>query len=75
VGKGAGRLGVVHFARRFTYSHSIINEIFGKAWIFYPEASQARCEVVLVLDVDPIGLVRGKGQGEGLLDQYVNDRP
>jgi hypothetical protein len=48
---------------------------FGKAWLFYPEASQTRCEAVLVLDVDPIGLVRGKGQGEGLLDQYVNDRP
>jgi 3' terminal RNA ribose 2'-O-methyltransferase Hen1 len=48
---------------------------FGKACVFYPEASQTRCEAVLVLDVDPIGLVRGKGQGEGLLDQYVNDRP
>jgi len=48
---------------------------FGQAWVFYPEASQTRCEAVLVLDVDPIGLVRGKGQGEGLLDQYVNDRP
>jgi 3' terminal RNA ribose 2'-O-methyltransferase Hen1 len=48
---------------------------FGKAWVFYPEASQTRCEAVLVLDVDPIGLVRGEGQGEGLLDQYVNDRP
>ena len=30
---------------------------------------------MLVLDVDPIELVRGKGQAEGLLDQYVNDRP
>lgn len=48
---------------------------FGKAWIFYPEASRTRCEAVLVLDVDPIGLVRGKGHAEGLLDQYVNDRP
>ena len=48
---------------------------FGKAWVFYPEASQARCEAALLLDVDPIGLVRGKGRAEGLLDQYVNDRP
>lgn len=48
---------------------------FGKALLFYPEASAERCEAVLVLDVDPIGLVRGKGQGEGLIDQYVNDRP
>jgi 3' terminal RNA ribose 2'-O-methyltransferase Hen1 len=28
-----------------------------------------------VLDVDPVALVRGKGQNDGLLDQYVNDRP
>jgi 3' terminal RNA ribose 2'-O-methyltransferase Hen1 len=48
---------------------------FGKAFVFYPEASETRCEAALVLDVDPVGLVRGKGQGEGLLDQYVNDRP
>ncbi|WP_315749880.1 MULTISPECIES: 3' terminal RNA ribose 2'-O-methyltransferase Hen1 [unclassified Bradyrhizobium] len=48
---------------------------YGKALIFYPEASESRCEAALVLDVDPIGLVRGKGQSDGLLDQYVNDRP
>lgn len=48
---------------------------YGKVFVFYPEASEARCEAALVLDVDPVGLVRGKGQGEGLLDQYVNDRP
>ncbi|MGJ4931333.1 3' terminal RNA ribose 2'-O-methyltransferase Hen1 [Bradyrhizobium sp. HKCCYLS2038] len=48
---------------------------YGKALIFYPEASATRCEAALVLDVDPIGLVRGKGQSDGLLDQYVNDRP
>jgi 3' terminal RNA ribose 2'-O-methyltransferase Hen1 len=48
---------------------------FGKAFVFYPEASAARCEAAMVLDVDPVGLVRGKGQGDGLLDQYVNDRP
>ncbi|HJQ57608.1 MAG TPA: 3' terminal RNA ribose 2'-O-methyltransferase Hen1 [Vineibacter sp.] len=48
---------------------------FGKAYVFYPEATEARCEAALVLDIDPVGLVRGRGQGEGLLDQYVNDRP
>jgi 3' terminal RNA ribose 2'-O-methyltransferase Hen1 len=48
---------------------------FGKALVFYPEASAERCEAALVLDVDPVGLVRGRGVGEGLLDQYVNDRP
>ncbi|TKB29469.1 MAG: 3' terminal RNA ribose 2'-O-methyltransferase Hen1, partial [Mesorhizobium sp.] len=48
---------------------------FGKAWLFYPEANEDRCEAALLLDVDPVGLVRGKGQAEGLLDQYLNDRP
>lgn len=48
---------------------------FGKAWVFYPEATEERCEAALVLDVDPVGLVRGKGKSDGLLDHYVNDRP
>lgn len=33
---------------------------FGKAWLFYPEATKDRCESALNLDVDPVGLVRGK---------------
>lgn len=48
---------------------------FGMATIVYPEASVDRCEAVLMIDVDPVGLVRGKGQSDGLLSQYVNDRP
>jgi 3' terminal RNA ribose 2'-O-methyltransferase Hen1 len=48
---------------------------FGKAHVFYPEASPARCTAALLLDVDPVGLVRGRGDGEGTLDAYVNDRP
>lgn len=48
---------------------------FGKAHVFYPEASLERCTVALLLDVDPVGLVR-KRRGEGAaLEQYVNDRP
>lgn len=51
----------------------------GQAHVFYPEASEARCTAVLLLDVDPIALVRGRrGVQEaesGLLTQYVNDRP
>jgi 3' terminal RNA ribose 2'-O-methyltransferase Hen1 len=43
--------------------------------VFYPDADDRHCEAALVLDVDPVGLVRGKGQAQGLLDQYVNDRP
>jgi len=48
---------------------------FGKAFLFYPQASAERCEAALVLDIDPVELVRGKGSTDGLLDQYVNDRP
>src|SRR6185295_146575 len=48
---------------------------FGKASVFYPVANAERCEAVLTLDIDPIDLVRGRGQADGMLDQYVNDRP
>lgn len=48
---------------------------FGTGTVFFPEASVTRCEAVLTIDVDPVGLVRGRGTGEGLLDAYVNDRP
>jgi 3' terminal RNA ribose 2'-O-methyltransferase Hen1 len=51
---------------------------FGKAQVFYPEASEALCTVTLLVEVDPVGLVRNRrglaGEG-GLLEQYVNDRP
>ena len=48
---------------------------FGRAHVFYTEATDDRCSACLVLDVDPVGIVRGKGSAEGLLSQYVNDRP
>jgi len=51
---------------------------FGKAHVFYPEADERRCTAALLLDVDPVRLVRGRkgpaGEG-GTLGQYVNDRP
>lgn len=51
---------------------------FGKAHVFYPQADECRCTAALLLDVDPVWLVRGRRgpSGEaGTLDQYVNDRP
>src|SRR5579863_5451292 len=51
---------------------------FGKAHVFYPEAQDARCTAAILLEVDPVGLVRGRRgpAGEsGQLEQYVNDRP
>src|SRR5262249_38741878 len=49
---------------------------FGKAHVFYSELRDDRCTACLLLDVDPIGMVRGKGAEQNFaLGQYVNDRP
>ncbi|WP_370415415.1 3' terminal RNA ribose 2'-O-methyltransferase Hen1 [Streptomyces fradiae] len=61
-------------AQSFSTSH-------GTAHVLYPEAGAERCTAALLLDVDPVALVRrGKGKGRGgapdaALAQYVNDRP
>ncbi|MFF2567394.1 3' terminal RNA ribose 2'-O-methyltransferase Hen1 [Streptomyces sp. NPDC058084] len=61
-------------AQSFSTSH-------GTAHVLYPEASAERCTAALLLEVDPVALVRrGKGKGRGgapdaALAQYVNDRP
>lgn len=47
----------------------------GTAHVFYPVAEQDECTAALLLDVDPIGLVRGKHNDSFALGQYVNDRP
>jgi 3' terminal RNA ribose 2'-O-methyltransferase Hen1 len=49
----------------------------GRATVFYSEATDERCSVALLLDIDPIGLVRSQAAkaGDAGLDQYVNDRP
>ncbi|MDE3076603.1 MAG: 3' terminal RNA ribose 2'-O-methyltransferase Hen1, partial [Chloroflexota bacterium] len=51
---------------------------FGRAHVFYPEATAERCTAALLLDIDPIGLVRNRQatrQGAPSLEHYVNDRP
>ena len=48
---------------------------FGSATVFYPEAGDAACTAAILLHVDPVGIVRGRGGAEGTQDQYVNDRP
>ncbi|MFF8808823.1 3' terminal RNA ribose 2'-O-methyltransferase Hen1 [Streptomyces omiyaensis] len=61
-------------AQAFPTSHGI-------AHVLYPEATAERCTAALLLEVDPVALVRrGKGKGRGgapdaALAQYVNDRP
>lgn len=50
---------------------------FGTATVFYPEAGDERCTAALLLEVDPIALVRSRGKNspDFTLSQYVNDRP
>ncbi len=61
-------------AQRFSTS-------YGTAHVLYPEATPQRCTAALMLEVDPVALVRrGRGKGRGgapdsALAQYVNDRP
>lgn len=47
----------------------------GKAHVFYPEATAARCTACLMLDINPVDLVRVRKGTYALQDQYVNDRP
>ena len=45
---------------------------FGRAQVFYPEATADRCTAALLLEIDSVKLVRGQAT---TLDQYVNDCP
>lgn len=50
----------------------------GVAYIFYPECGKEKVTAALLLDIDPIGMVRNAKNFAGkdfLLGQYVNDRP
>ena len=50
----------------------------GVAYIFYPECRKEKVTAALLLDIDPIGMVRNAKNFAGkdfLLGQYVNDRP
>jgi len=50
----------------------------GQVHVFYPVAREDECTVALLMDIDPVSLVRGRrgsGTDAGLLGQYVNDRP
>lgn len=50
---------------------------FGAAHVLYPESDEERCTAALILEVDPVQLVRGRrgAPAARTLDQYVNDRP
>jgi hypothetical protein len=44
---------------------------FGKAQVFYSSATAQHCTACLLLELDPVELVRGAQQ----MEDYVNDRP
>jgi 3' terminal RNA ribose 2'-O-methyltransferase Hen1 len=46
----------------------------GSAHVFYPRAEPEVCTAALLLEVDPVALVRGRSDAFAL-GQYVNDRP
>lgn len=51
---------------------------FGAVHVFYPEAEDERCTAALLIEVDPVRLVRNRRGPKGndfSLHQYVNDRP
>ena len=50
---------------------------FGTAHVFYPEATPEKCTVAVLLDVNPVEIIRGKRHQKTSmpLEQYVNDRP
>ena len=48
----------------------------GQTYTFFSECTPGSATAALLLDVDPVGLVRGRSAADrGLLTQYVNDRP
>ncbi len=75
-GPNASDLGYLlhkHPAKVQTFEMSV-----GQAHVFYPEATDERCTAAVLLEVDPIGLVRNKrfgGSDSFSLGHYVNDRP
>jgi 3' terminal RNA ribose 2'-O-methyltransferase Hen1 len=51
---------------------------FGTAHVLYPGATEDRCSMSFLVDIDPVGLVRNSRGPRGndfSLSQYVNDRP
>lgn len=75
-GKPATDLGYLLHKNPFRV-HSF-EQVFGGAYVFYPETAPERCTAGLFLEIDPIGLVRNRRGPAGeahALEEYVNDRP
>ena len=60
--------------------HHVAELGFGTAHVVYPEAADERCSAAVLVDVDPVGLVRDtrgtrSPASRFALGHYVNDRP
>jgi 3' terminal RNA ribose 2'-O-methyltransferase Hen1 len=57
--------------------HHVTDLPFGTAHVFYPEATDERCCAAVLVEVDPVGLVRDNRAlaSRFALARYVNDRP
>ena len=53
-----------------------VDVAFGRAHVFYPEATARRCTAATYVEIDPVGLTRHRRgrQAQGL-EPYVSDRP
>jgi 3' terminal RNA ribose 2'-O-methyltransferase Hen1 len=75
-GNGAPDLG--YLLHKSPYRIHSFEQVFGKTHVFFPESTPERCTAALLLEIDPIGLVRNRRGPSGeahSLEQYVNDRP
>ncbi len=58
--------------------HQMVELSFGTAHVLYPQASEDRCSVALLVEIDSIALARnhrGPRGNDFSLSEYVNDRP
>jgi 3' terminal RNA ribose 2'-O-methyltransferase Hen1 len=58
--------------------HHVAELSFGTAHVVFPEATDERCSAAVLVDVDPVGLVRNRrtpAASRFALAHYVNDRP
>jgi 3' terminal RNA ribose 2'-O-methyltransferase Hen1 len=58
--------------------HHVAELSFGTGHVVFPAAADEWCQAAVVLEIDPVGLVRGGGPEHGRqfsLAHYVNDRP
>ncbi|MHC4742311.1 MAG: 3' terminal RNA ribose 2'-O-methyltransferase Hen1, partial [Planctomycetota bacterium] len=50
---------------------------FGSVHIFYPQADDDKCTMAMLLDIDPVEMIRGRKRAKkgSHLEHYINDRP